>query len=118
MRLFKRFRKIEELEVKEDRPDLTSMIMAVYNEEAYAEYAGATLCLKNQMYTDDETKINGGNELYLLSLEREDLTTSEKFWLACCYIKYKKSGSKIKDAYNIVKNYEDTNTSVKVLLEA
>lgn len=113
MKLFKR-KEIPQPEVV--KTDYLPLIKGIYNEEMYGEYAGVTLCIKEQMYTEDGKAINGGNELHLLPMSKEDLTVDERFWLAMCYIKYKAGGSKTKEAYNIVRNYEDKNTSVKALL--
>lgn len=108
MKLFKK-KEIPQPEVV--KPDYLPLIKSIYNEEMYAEYAGATLCIKEQMYTE-----NSGNELHLLPMSKEDLTVDERFWLAVCYIKYKAGESKTKEAYDIIRSYEDKNISVKALL--
>lgn len=91
------------MEVISQKIDCSDYIEKVFNEEAYAEYAGATLTFKV------------GDELQLVSLSSEDRNEDELYWAAMCYLKYKGSGHSLPRAYEILSHYKDAKTA-KLLL--
>ncbi len=89
----------------------------VYNEEAYAEYAGGTLCIKFELCPDD-FGMTDAEDVYLLTTnKRADVSDEAHFWVCMCYLKYRGGNDeKVKDCVDFITTYKGADFAADVVL--